>query len=87
MAVTDENANPTDVYHRLFLLDGANPLIIGENIQQLSEGTTGLSAWQVNNTFIRIFTCLYMKYDRRCIRGCDNNDILMIWEWLQGEIS
>uniref|UniRef100_A0A914WF31 FAM86 N-terminal domain-containing protein n=1 Tax=Plectus sambesii TaxID=2011161 RepID=A0A914WF31_9BILA len=46
MAATDENANPTDISHRLFLFDGANPLVIGENVHQLSEGTTGLSAWQ-----------------------------------------
>lgn len=52
MAATDENANTTDITHRLFLLDGANPLVIGENVHQLSEGTTGLSAWQVKIVYL-----------------------------------
>jgi hypothetical protein len=46
---TSMAASETDLYHRLFPLidDVGDPLVIAENSHQLSQGSTGLAAWQV----------------------------------------
>jgi len=45
---TSMAASETDIYHRLFALvdDDDEPLVIAENSHQLSQGSTGLAAWQ-----------------------------------------